>query len=90
MYVVQPSTVHVAAVFTADVIVAVTVTLWFASFAQTLVAVHDLPSVAKLYVTVQSCPNAEPASVTVSVTSQRSHFAVFVPSSVHVASLFDL
>ena len=54
VYVVVPFAVHVAGVLTTDVIVASTVTLWLASLAHTLVAVHDLPSSAKLYSTVHA------------------------------------
>ena len=54
VYVVVPISVHVAGVLTADVIVALTVTLWLASLAHTLVAVHDLPSSAKSYLTVHA------------------------------------
>ena len=36
-----------------------------------------------------SCPSLVFASVMVSVSLQRTHFAVFVPSAVQVASLFD-
>ena len=52
MYVVVPTPSHVAAVVTFDVTVAPAVSTWLASLAHTLVAVHDLPSSAKLYETV--------------------------------------
>ena len=54
MYVVVPIVVHVGSTVTSDVIVALTVTLWFASLPQTLVAVHVFPSAAKLYSTVHA------------------------------------
>ena len=59
MYVVVPFAVHVGLTVTADEISAVAVSVHSVEFAHVLVAVHALPSAAKLYETVQSCPVAE-------------------------------